>query len=45
MKAVYQEGYGSTDDLYVREVDKPAPGDDEVLYKCAPRRFIPTFGT
>jgi len=31
MKAVVQEEYGSLDALEVREVEKPAPGDDEVL--------------
>lgn len=31
MKAIVQERYGSLDDLEVREVEKPVPGDDEVL--------------
>lgn len=31
MKAIVQEKYGSPDDLELREVDKPAVGDDEVL--------------
>ena len=33
MKAVVQEGYGSLDALQVQEVEKPAPGDDEVLVR------------
>ncbi len=33
MKAVVQEKYGSPDDLELREVDKPAVGDDEVLVR------------
>ena len=33
MKAVVQEEYGSLDALEVREVEKPAPGDDEVLVR------------
>jgi len=33
MKAVVQEEYGSLDALEVREVPKPAPGDDEVLVR------------
>ena len=31
MKAVVQDSYGSADVLEVREIDKPAPTDDEVL--------------
>ena len=33
MKAVVQEKYGSPDDLELREVDKPAFGDDELLVR------------
>ncbi len=33
MKAIVQEKYGSHDDLELREVDKPAVGDDEVLVR------------
>ncbi len=33
MKAIVQEEYGSPDDLELREVDKPAVGDDEVLVR------------
>lgn len=31
MKAIVQEKYGSPDDLKLREVDRPAVGDDQVL--------------
>jgi len=33
MKAIVQERYGSPDNLELREVDKPAAGDDEVLVR------------
>jgi NADPH:quinone reductase-like Zn-dependent oxidoreductase len=33
MKAIVQEKYGSPDNLQLREVDKPAAGDDEVLVR------------
>ena len=33
MKAIVQEKYGSPDDLELREVDKPAVSDDEVLVR------------
>jgi len=33
MKAIVQEKYGSPDNLELREVDKPAAGDDEVLVR------------
>src|SRR5512145_3053538 len=33
MKAIVQHKYGSPDDLELREVDKPAVGDDEVLVR------------
>lgn len=33
MKAIVQDKYGSSDDLELREVDKPAVGDDEVLVR------------
>ena len=33
MKAVVQAGYGSLDALEVQEVEKPTPGDDEVLVR------------
>ena len=33
MKAIVQEEYGSLDALQFREVEKPAPGDDEVLVR------------
>ncbi len=36
MKAIVQDRYGSADVLALREIDKPIPGDDEVLLKvCA----------
>jgi NADPH:quinone reductase-like Zn-dependent oxidoreductase len=31
MKAIVQEGYGSADVLRLREIDRPAPGEDGVL--------------
>lgn len=33
MKAIVQERYGSPDDLELREIDKPVPGNDEVLVR------------
>lgn len=33
MKAIVQDRYGSTDDLELREVEKPVVGDDEVLVR------------
>ena len=33
MKAVVQERYGSPDDLELRDVDRPAVGDDDVLVR------------
>jgi NADPH:quinone reductase-like Zn-dependent oxidoreductase len=33
MKAVVQEAYGSADVLAIREVDRPVPGDDQVLVR------------
>jgi NADPH:quinone reductase-like Zn-dependent oxidoreductase len=33
MRAVVQDGYGSPDRLRLREVDRPVPGDDEVLVR------------
>jgi len=33
MKAIVQERYGSPDDLALREVDKPAPAEGEVLVR------------
>jgi NADPH:quinone reductase-like Zn-dependent oxidoreductase len=33
MKAIFQERYGSPDDLELRELDKPVVGDDEVLVR------------
>ena len=33
MKAVIQSGYGSTDVLDLREIDRPVPGDDDVLVR------------
>ncbi|BCB80830.1 hypothetical protein Pflav_072400 [Phytohabitans flavus] len=33
MKAIVQDKYGSPDDLALREVDKPAPADGEVLVR------------
>src|SRR5918995_6289934 len=33
MKAIVQERYGSADVLELREVEKPQPGDDEVLIR------------
>lgn len=35
MKAVMSTKYGPSDVLQLREVEKPAPGDDEVLVKVA----------
>ena len=35
MKAVIQEEYVSLDALEVQEVEKPAPGDDEVRVRAA----------
>src|SRR5438128_8680211 len=36
MKAIVQEKYGSPDNLELREIAKPAAGDDEVLVRvCA----------
>ncbi len=33
MKAIVQERYGSPDDLQLREVDQPVPGDEDVLVR------------
>jgi NADPH:quinone reductase-like Zn-dependent oxidoreductase len=33
MRAVVQGAYGSTDVLELREIDRPQPGDDEVLVR------------
>src|SRR5215213_11830153 len=33
MKAIVQDKYGSADVLELREVEKPHPGDDEVLIR------------
>ena len=33
MKAIVQDSYGSADVLELRDVDKPKPGDDEVLIR------------
>lgn len=33
MRAIVQKGYGSLDALALREVETPAPGDDEVLVR------------
>jgi NADPH:quinone reductase-like Zn-dependent oxidoreductase len=33
MKAVVQDTYGSPEVLEIREIDKPAPNDDEVLVR------------
>lgn len=33
MKAIIQDAYGSADVLELREVDKPVPGDDDVLIR------------
>src|SRR6188472_1500261 len=33
MKAIVQDRYGSPDNLEVREIDKPVPGDHEVLVR------------
>ena len=33
MKAIVQEAYGSADLLQLRDVDRPVPGDDEVLVR------------
>ncbi|WP_347877147.1 hypothetical protein [Streptomyces sp. 8K308] len=37
MKAVAQGRYGAPDVLEVRDVDKPVPGDQEVLFWCPGR--------
>jgi len=34
MKAILQERYGGLDVLELREIDRPVPGDDEVLCGC-----------
>ncbi len=39
MKAIVQTTYGSPDDLVLREVPTPTPGDDEV--RCGVERFRP----
>ncbi|GAA2427872.1 hypothetical protein [Streptomyces coeruleofuscus] len=31
MKAIVQDTYGSEDPLDLRDIDRPVPGDDEVL--------------
>ncbi|MGI3230472.1 hypothetical protein ACRJ4B_49195 [Streptomyces sp. GTA36] len=31
MKAIVQDAYGSADLLELRDIDRPVPGDDEVL--------------
>ena len=33
MKAIVQNGYGSADVLELREIDTPAPKDDQVLVR------------
>lgn len=33
MKAIFQKKYGTPEELELREVDKPAPNDDEVLVR------------
>jgi len=33
MKAIIQDSYGSADVLELREIDRPVPGDDEVLVR------------
>ncbi len=33
MKAVVYQGFGSPDILHLQEIDKPVPGDGEVLIK------------
>jgi hypothetical protein len=33
MKAIVQDNYGSADVLELREVEKPHPGDDELLIR------------
>ncbi len=33
MKAIIQDVYGSTEVLELRDVDKPVPGDDDVLIR------------
>ena len=33
MKAVIQTGYGSADVMELREIEKPTPGDGEVLVR------------
>jgi NADPH:quinone reductase-like Zn-dependent oxidoreductase len=49
MKAVVQEAYGPADVLAIREVDRPVPGDDQVLVRVhavarEPRRVAPDDG-
>ena len=33
MKAIVQDGYGSPDVLELREIDRPTPGDDQLLVR------------
>jgi NADPH:quinone reductase-like Zn-dependent oxidoreductase len=35
MKAIVQRKFGSPDVLELREIEKPVPGDDQVLLKIA----------
>jgi NADPH:quinone reductase-like Zn-dependent oxidoreductase len=33
MRAIVQDRYGTADDLHLRDIERPAPGDDEVLVR------------
>jgi hypothetical protein len=43
MKAIVQTKYGSSDMLELREVDRPAVRDDQMLSAFVRHRFTPMF--